>query len=768
MPVKLLELTPEGKRFSLVDCDTTLLLRRAPNTTGPVRYQPRPPRRDDGARLGPAGLLLWLVVMLLQGCEAPWNNPYPAEDATANIYYSSFEERPKHLDPARSYTSSEWSFISQIYEPPYQYHFLKRPYEVVPLTAAVMPQIRRLDKDGNELAGGGEPPAHTEYVIRIQPGIHYQPHPAFAVDERGRPLYDAQWQGLERVRKLSDFEHSGTRELTAHDYVYQVKRLAFSPLHSPIASLMQDYIVGMQEFSARLDLAHEQLRKHSGEQEPWLDLRQFRLEGVEVVDRYSYRIRLNGEYPQFLYWLSMNFFAPMPWEAERFYHLPGLRQRNITLHWYPVGTGPYYLAENDPNLRMVLKRNPNFHGENYPRSGEPGDHANGYLRDAGKPLPFIDAAIYSLDKESIPRWNKFLQGYYDVSGIGSDSFDQAVQFGASGEAQLTESMRDKGIELLTSVSTSIFYFGFNMLDDVVGGDSERARLLRQAISIALDYEEFISIFRNGRGRVAHGPLPPGIFGFRDGATGVNPVVYRLDNGVAVRRSIEEARELLQRAGYAGGRDPDTGKPLILYFDTAATGPDSKALLSWYRKQFQKLGIDLVFRTSDYNRFQEKMLKGNAQLFAWGWNADYPDPENFLFMLYGPNSRVKHHGENTANYSNAEFDRLFDAMKFLSNGEERQKIIDRMLAIVRHDAPWVWGFYPVDYVLHHQWYSNAKPNLMANNVLKYKRIDADARARLRSSWNRPVLWPVVVFIALLLLSLLPAIYLHRRRERSTAR
>ncbi len=714
------------------------------------------------------GPLCIVVIILLPGCKDVWNNPYPAKDDGANIFYSSFDERPKHLDPVRSYTSSEWAFLSQIYEPPYQYHFLKRPYQVVPLTAAAMPQILQLDKDGNQLADENETPAYTDYIIRIQPGIRYQPHPAFARDAQGKPLYNAQWKGLQQVHRLSDFGQTDTRELTAGDYVYQIKRLGFSPLHSPIASLMQDYIVGLKEFSVQLDQAYEKLQKQSSEEQPWLDLRPFQLEGVEVIDRYSYRIRIKGEYPQFIYWLSMNFFAPMPWEAERFYHLPGMTQRNITLHWYPVGTGPFYLAENNPNLRMVLARNPNFHGERYPESGDAADAAYGYLKDAGKPMPFIDKAIYSLDKESIPRWNKFLQGYYDVSGIGSDSFDQAVQFGASGEAELTDSMRDQGIELLTSVSTSIFYFGFNMLDDVVGGSSERARLLRQAISIALDYEEFISIFRNGRGKVAHTPLPPGIFGYREGIEGINPVVYRIENGAPVRRSIEEAEALLEQAGYANGRDPDTGKPLILNFDTAATGPDSKALLSWYRKQFQKIGIDLVFRTSDYNRFQDKMLKGTEQLFAWGWNADYPDPENFLFMLYGPHSRVKHHGENTANYSSAEFDSLFDQMKFLPNGEKRQQIIDRMIAIVQHDAPWVWGFYPVDFVLHHQWYSNAKPNLMANNTLKYKRIDAETRARLRKQWNQPIVWPVVLFVIVLLLSLLPAVYLYRRHERSTAR
>jgi hypothetical protein len=125
----------------------------------------------------------------------------------------------------------------------------------------------------------------------------------------------------------------------------------------------------------------------------------------------------------------------------------------------------------------------------------PGDRESGILDDAGKPLPLIDRAIYSLEKESIPRWNKFLQGYYDSSGISSDAFDQAIQIDSQGDPILTDAMREQGISLLTSVEPSIFYIGFNMLDPVIGGDSQRTRLLRRAISIAVDFEEFISILR---------------------------------------------------------------------------------------------------------------------------------------------------------------------------------------------------------------------------------------------------------------------------------
>lgn len=714
-------------------------------------------------------LLIVLSAILLSACgDAPWNHPYPRDQAGVNIFYSAFSERPKHLDPARSYSSNEYAFIAQIYEPPLQYHFLKRPYELVPLSAAQVPVPTYWDADGEPLPADApaEQVAYSEYLIRIQPGIRFQPHPAFAKDEVGQYRYlDLRAADLTGINRLSDFPYQGTRELTAEDFVYQIKRLAVPWLHSPIAGLMGEHIHDFAALAERIEQAA--LAPIPGRGRPFLDLQAIPFAGAEILDRYSYRIRIEGKYPQFVYWLAMPFFAPIPWEADRFYAQSGMMQRNINLDWYPVGTGAFYLQENNPNLRMVLARNPNFHGETYPTLGMPGDEAAGLLADAGRPLPFIERAVYSLEKENIPYWNKFLQGYYDSSGIPSDAFDRAIQFSGQGEALLTDRMREKEIGLRTAVQTSIYYMGFNMRDPVVGGDSERARLLRQAISIAVDYEEFIAIFADGRGIAAQGPIPPGIFGYREGEAGINPYVYSWRDGQAMRRSLDEAQDLLAQAGYPRGRDPATGKALSLSYEAVAQGPDGMVRLSWLRKQFKKLGIQLVVRVTDYNRFQEKMRKGTGQIFTLGWNADYPDPENFLFLLYGPNSKVAGGGENSSNYANPCFDALFEQMKNVDNGPERQALIDAMIAIARRDAPWLWGRYPKAFSLYHGWAEGLKPNLMANNTLKYRRVDAAQRERLRREWNRPVLWPLWLTAGLLVAGALPAVYVFRRRERSGA-
>ncbi len=711
--------------------------------------------------------MIGIIFLILGGCGSPPNNPYPKAEGLENILYTSFEERPKHLDPARAYSANELEIIAQIYEPPLQYAYLQRPYQLEPLAAIRLPKVTYLDRRGEVLQDNAleSAIAFSVYDIELRSDLAYQPHPAFVKKDDGAyRFHDLSPKDLEGIQRLQDFGAVASRPVTADDYLYQIKRLAHPEVHSPVAEMMADLIVGLRPLGEQLALDFEAHRSEGR----WFDLRPYPLEGVEVVDAHHIKIKIKGKYPQFRFWLAMPFFAPMPFEADAFYAQPGLKAKNITLDWYPVGSGPFQLTENNPNRRMVLERNPHFHEDLYPRVGELRDQALGLLKDAGQRLPLIDKVHFVLEKETIPYWSKFLEGYYDASGLASDNFDQAIQFSGVGQAELTEDLLLKGIRLDTAVTASIFYLGFNMQDPVVGGLDLAHTRLRQAISLAIDEEEFIAIFMNGRGVTAQGLLPPGIFGHLEGEAGMNPVIYDWVMGSPKRKSLAEAERLLQEAGYPHGMDPKTQQPLVLYLDTTMSGADDKPLLNWYRKQFGKIGLQLVLRTTDYNQFQQKMANGNAQMFRWGWNADYPDPENFFFLLYGDNAKASKGGENAANYQNPEFDRWFLAMRAMDDDEKRLEIIQKMQAIVRHDAPWVFGVHPKSFSLRHAWYRNYKPNLMANNGLKYLRIDAALRAERRAEWNQPIVWPLALGLFFLIALLWPAWRAYRLRMRSKAR
>jgi oligopeptide transport system substrate-binding protein len=601
------------------------------------------------------------LAILLGGCGEVWNNPYPSQDGGGNILYSAFTERPKHLDPVQSYSEDEAEFNSQIYEPPLQYHYLKRPYELVPLTAEAVPRPRYVDAAGRAVAAESPKVAFSVYEIRIRPGILYQPHPAFARDGDGKLRYhDLARQDLQGVHSLRDFPHSGTRELTAEDYVYQIKRLAHPRLHSPVFGLMSEYIVGLKEFAERLKQADAALAA-GGRRNAWLDLSQFPLEGVQAVDRYTYRIRIRGRYPQFAYWLAMNFFAPVPRRGR-----PLLR--------------PARHGREEPDAGLVSGRHRSVHADReqsqrahgagaqpelprraYPSEGEPAMPSAGtarrrrqahaihrqggvLARARGHPLleqvpagllRFLRHQLGQLRPGRAPvqwrarpacrrKWRRRASAWRRRSAppratspsTGSTRWSAAaspMRRRASGRRSCARPSRSRSTGRNSSRSSPT-------AAAFPGAGTHSARHLR---------------LQRGRGRHQPG--------------GLRLVGHGAPPGASPSTS---ARRLLAEAGYPDGRDAKTGQPLVLYLDTTDRGPGDKARSTGTASSSPSSAIQLEIRGTDYNRFQDKVRKGAAQMFAWGWNADYPDPENLLFLL--PRSAeqgARTQGENAANYAN---------------------------------------------------------------------------------------------------------------------
>jgi ABC-type transport system substrate-binding protein len=338
-----------------------------------------------------------------------------------------------------------------------------------------------------------------------------------------------------------------------------------------------------------------------------------------------------------------------------------------------------------------------------------------------------------------------------------------------------QTIREHGISMVSTLEPNNWYIGFNMLDPVVGkGDTpeqqEKNRKLRQALSIATDWEEYAAVFFDNYGpsEAAMGPLPPGLFGYVPGQAGINPVTHVWQDGKAVRRPIEDAKRLLAEAGYPDGREAKTGKPLVIFYDSNGVGPAYQARLDWQVKQFAKLGVQTEVRANDYNRFQDRIRKGNEQVYFWGWFADYPDPEDFLFLLTTSQSKVKFDGENASNYSNPDYDKFYDRMKALADGPERQALIDQMVQIAQQDAPWSYGIFPGSTGVYQPWLHNAKPTVIINDRLRYLRVDGPMRAARIAEWNQPKVWPLGVGLLLFLLLFLPARRNYLRREAANAR
>jgi len=725
-----------------------------------------------------------LLALLPAACN---NSPYPEEDEGKNILYATFSSEPQHMDPARSYSSGDYSIIRNVLEPPFEYHYLKRPYEMIPCTAREVPEPERREVTFR----GRTYKEAVVYTIRIRPGLRYQDHPCFV--ERNRRLTEKDMRGVDDVW---DIQPHATREVKAADFVHQIRRLADPrpQVTCPLYPTFKKHFLGMAEYrevlEAKLARAREARKAAAGplynreQDEKYDPIPIDYAEGadefpfVRQIDDHTFEIVIQAPYPPILYWMALPFFAPVPPEAVAFFNQRLLLERSIELDKNLLGTGPYVLRRYDPTNEIVLERNPNFRLQRYPDlpTPDPNDaeavawyrqmEDGNMLKDVGNRLPQIDRVVYRMEKESIPRWNKFLQGYYDNSGVQNDMFDQAVRLSSHGDSVLTDDLAAEGIRLRTSPGAGFYFYNFNMDDPVIGGYTEDKRKLRQAISIAFDTEEEIAIFTNGQAVPSHGPIPPEIFGQEPGRAGINPVVYRWDEKARrpVRRGIEEARKLLAEGGYPNGYGAD-GEPLRLTFITQWASAQGRSRVRFVRKQFEKLNVRLEVETSDGNRHNEKRLSGSFQFLHWGWHGDYPDPENFLFLFYCPDPNDAE-GKPVSKYNSEEFNRLFRTLRSMENSPERLAVIRKALALLRTDAPAIFKSHPVSYSLYHDWYRSAWPNSMTMNVVKYCRIDTAKRTRYRRARNEPRWWPLVVLAAVLVAAAVPAVLVASRRFRET--
>ncbi|CAG0951405.1 Heme-binding protein A [Myxococcaceae bacterium] len=660
-----------------------------------------------------------LFAAILAGCG---NDPYPLEDSLEKILYQPFDDPPKTLDPQVAYSVVDHQVIGYVYDTLLGYHYLKRPFTLIPGMAETVPEAIGLS-DGR-----------VAYRFRLRPDLWFHEDPAFEKFSPG----------------------TRTRTVEASDVAFSLLRVADPAVVSPVIEALGK-ISGLVDFGKRLD----ERRRADPEFAALRIDEQYRragpVDGVRVLGPLELEIVLDDAYPQILYWFAMPFTSPVPWEAIAAYD--GVDGRESFAE-HPVGSGPFVLSRYDKRSRIVLERNDRWYGvlhpewkapaATYPSEGAPGDAEAGLLDPdyVGRPLPFLSRIEFRREKEPIPTFTKFLQGYYDASGVVKESFDRVIQKG-----ELSPEMRGLGITLAKSVEPAISYLGFNMDDAIVGASGgERSEKLRQAMSLAIDSKEFLRLFANGRGLPAQTPIPPGIFGYDAGYQ--NP--FR-------QPDLDLAKKLLAEAGWADGIDPTTGRPLRLTFDVGDTGAAAMLQFGFYTSRWRRIGLDVEIAATSYNQFQDKVRRGAYQIFTWGWVADYPDPENFLFLLWTPMSRTKSGGPNTANFSNPRYDALFEQMKAMTDTPERLAIIHEMRSILEQERPWIENFYPERYALYHGWVRNEKPAGLSIPTAKYLDIDAELRALRRAEWNVPITWPAWALAAILVVVIVPGVVTFLRER-----
>lgn len=541
--------------------------------------------------------------------DGPDDSTYEERKAADKLRKGRFVMRsdgPKSFDPIRGSTVYENRMSSQVYETLLQYKYLKRPFELEPLLLEEMPTR---SEDG------------LTWSFKLKKGVHFHDDPCFP-DGKGR-------------------------ELVATDVIYSWKRMADQKSDSKVWWLIKDTIKGFDEFHAEQNAADT--FDYSAD-----------VEGMQIKSDYEFDVTLRKPATRFQWTLAMFQMGIVPREAVEKYG------SKFGLH--PVGTGPFLMKEDDwqKGVKITFRRNPNYHECYFPEEHMPEDEENGLHLGAGQRLPILDEVQVEFLQQDQPMWLKFQNEDLDYCQVPAEFYEEVFN---KRTGKLLPDVRKKGITSSPVALLDFIFRGFNMEDELLGGYTDKKRALRQAICLALDWDEQNEAFYNGLNIVYDGPIPPSLAGHPD------------DHNFADSfrgPDLPRARELLAEAGYPEGK----GLARIDYY--LSKGRNSKGQSEMMTRQLKEIGIDINVILVDFSTLIQKVDNKNAPFFSFAWGSDYPDGENNLALFYGPNESP---GSNHFNYKNAEYDKLYDQISAMPPSDERTAIYNKMTAMLLKDCPY---------------------------------------------------------------------------------
>jgi oligopeptide transport system substrate-binding protein len=575
-------------------------------------------------------LTLWFLILSVAGYFIihyfyDFNLFFQAKN-TLNLM---IDDKIESLDPAKAYSDDSLFVSSQVLEPLYQYHYLKRPYELQPLLAEEFPKI---SEDGKLIE------------IKIKKNIFYHPHKAFG----GVP-----------------------RELIAEDFVTQLKRISLESLQSPGRSLFLNLIEGFSEFSEKV--------KHD-----WRKIKTQNLSGVDARDKYTLRIRLLKNDPNLIYYLSLNFMAPVPWEVVNYF-------ANILDHTL-IGTGPY-LFQGLKNNKIFMSKNKAYREDFYPTSGDRYANVGKLLDSSREKIPFIENLQFEISGDERARWEKFLKKEVDILSVPrtyiSKLFDETGAF--------VPELSRKKIVLKHFPAMANRWLAFNMRDPVLG----KNLYLRKAIAHALNYADYLKQLTLNTSLRANSLLVPGIAGYSPSKA--FPFHYDLElSKVYLKKALQNL----------------SGKMPKIIYSTRGNQGISLQEADVIKKQLELIGLKVELEVLNFPEFLRKGRAGELMFFTDNWLFDYPIAENILQLLVSTNAP----GINKSGYFNPKIDKLYLKLKETNNLDERDLIIREMEETVFEDVPWIPLMYESSFILHYPEIKNFRESSIIRNYIKYLKIE----------------------------------------------
>lgn len=438
--------------------------------------------------------------------------------------------------------------------------------------------------------------------------------------------------------------HNGN-PVTAHDFKWSIERAANPSTASPVAETYLNDIVGFTAYS---------------------EGRASEIDGVKVVDDLTLQITINTPIAYFLAKLTY----PTAYVLDQQTVESGGR------NWWvdnPVGTGPFKVREYRIGERLVLERNAEFYRE--PAKVDVVD-----MNLAGGQ----SMAMYDNDE-------------IDITGVGLFDLDAVLDPGDP---------RNKDL-VVAPPGFDIFYIGFNPtmppLDDLQ---------FRQALNHAVNKELIARDVLSDLVHPAYGILPPDFPGF-------NP------NLEGLRYDVEKAQQLLAQSKYsgflsrveensphyesaqrhlAGSGSANTDNLPRLTLSVPGTGGtiglDVEVILQMWR---QVLGVEVDIEQVEWATFLEDMNRKKFQAYTSGWEADYPDPQDFLDILFHSNSSINH-----GNYSNSAVDAILEEARIEQDPVRRIQLYQQVEQMIVRDAAWL-----------PRWFTGEQYVLIKPNVKGYK-------------------------------------------------
>ncbi|WP_038031687.1 ABC transporter substrate-binding protein [Thermonema rossianum] len=446
------------------------------------------------------------------------------------------------------------------------------------------------------------------------------------------------------------------REVKAQDVAYCFQRVCTQSSNNQGFTIFKDLLKGANEYYAA----------SAGGNTPSFDIA-----GIKVIDDYTIQLQLTRPYAFFLYNLARPFAFIYPREAVEKYGEDGLREK-------AVGTGPFFLASIDPGNAILLKRNPHY-----------------YMKDEhGNQLPYLHGIKISFIREKKTEYNEFRAGKLDM--VYRLPTERIIDFLMEAEKSENGEVQDFILDRVPEMATQ--YLTFMTAKGVFQNKN-----LRKAFNFAIDREKILEFVLNGEGEAPghHGIVPPV---FKN---------YDINKIRGYQLNIDSAQYYLAKAGYPNGN----GFPEITLQVNAEGDRHLNVALEIQKQLQENLNIKINIETLPFAQLLENSLQGKFDLVRTAYFADYPNPENFLWLFTGmevPDSFEEKSYPNIARYKNPRYDELYNKALLASTPEEAYRYLQQAEQILLDDAVILVLWYDEAYRLTQPYVRN-----FPNNPIQYR-------------------------------------------------